>query len=151
MKPASARKLDDMGVEYRLIRLRDRAVTVQDVIDHAEGDLDPAEICKTIIVKGRRGARYAVFLRGSDRIDFNKLKPILGKVSVASRDEVQEATGVEPGAVCPLTLGIPVYLDERVLKLEKVNFGSGNHLYGIELRTEDLAKALSYTVLDLAE
>lgn len=150
MKPVSARKLDELGVEYRLIRLRDRAVTVQDVIDHAEGDLDPSEICKTIIVKGRRAARYAVFLRGSDRIDFNKLKPVLGKVSVASRDEVQEATGVEPGAVCPLTLGISVYLDERVLGLERVNFGSGDHLYGIELRTEDLAKALSYTVLDVA-
>jgi len=151
MKPSSARKLDELGVEYRLIRLRDRAVTVQDVIDHADGDLDPAEICKTIIVKDRKGARYAVFLRGGDRIDFNKLKPVLGKVSIASRDEVQEAAGVEPGAVCPLTINVPVYMDVRALGLERINFGSGNHLYGIELRTEDLAKALSYTVLDLAE
>jgi len=151
MKPASARKLDELGLEYRLIRLRDRAVTVQDVIDYAEGDLDPSEICKTIIVGDGRGARYAVFLRGGDRIDFNKLRPVLGKVRVASRGDVLEATGVEPGAVCPITISIPVYLDMRVLGLERVNFGSGDHLYGIELRTEDLARAMSYTALDLSE
>jgi prolyl-tRNA editing enzyme YbaK/EbsC (Cys-tRNA(Pro) deacylase) len=151
MKPASARKLDDLGLSYRLIRLRDRAVTVQDVVDNAEDDLDSTEICKTIIVKDRKGARYAVFLRGVDRIDFNRLRAVLGKVIIASREDVKEAWGVEPGAVCPLSLGIPVYLDVRVLELEKVNFGSGDHLYGIEVKTEDLDKALDYTVVDVAE
>ncbi len=151
MKPPSARLLDDLGVEYRLIRLRGRAVTTQDVIDKAEGELNPAEICKTIIVKDRGGAKHAVLLRGGDKIDFSKLKAALGKISVASREEVVEATGVEPGAVCPLTLSVHVYVDERVMELEKINFGSGDHMYGIEVLTADLAKALSYTVLDLAE
>ena len=151
MNPPSAVLLDRLGVEYRLIRLRERAITVQDVIEQAEGDLSPAEICKTIIVKDRRGARSAVFLRGGDRISFSKLKLILGKVSVASRDEVLETACAEPGAVCPLTLKIPVYLDERVLRLKRINFGSGDHLYGIEMRTADLARALSFNVLDLAE
>jgi prolyl-tRNA editing enzyme YbaK/EbsC (Cys-tRNA(Pro) deacylase) len=151
MKPPSAKLLDDLGVEYRLIRLRGRAVTTQDVIDKAEGELNPTEICKTIIVKDRNGAKHAVFLRGCDRIDFSKLKAVLGKVSVANRDEVVEATGVEPGAVCPLTLGIHLYVDERAMELKRINFGSGDHMYGIEVHTTDLAKALSYTVLDLAE
>jgi len=151
MKPASARLLDDLGVEYRLIRLTGRAVTTQDVVDKAEGELNPTEICKTIIVKDRGGAKHAVLLRGGDRIDFSKLKTALGKVSVASREDVAEATGVEPGAVCPLTLGIHVYVDERVMELKRVNFGSGDHMYGIEILTADLAKALSYTVLDLAK
>ena len=151
MKPASARLLDDLGVEYRLIRLTGRAVTTQDVVDKAEGKLNPTEICKTIIVKDRGGAKHAVLLRGGDRIDFSKLKTALGKVSVASREDVAEATGVEPGAVCPLTLGIHVYVDERVMELKRVNFGSGDHMYGIEVLTADLAKALSYTVLDLTK
>jgi len=151
MKPTSARLLDDLGVEYRLIRLTGRAVTTQDVVDRAEGELNPAEICKTIIVKDRGGTKHAVLLRGSDRIDFSKLKTALGKVSVGSREEVVEVTGVEPGAVCPLILGIHVYVDERVMELKRVNFGSGDYMYGIEILTVDLAKALSYTVLDLAK
>jgi prolyl-tRNA editing enzyme YbaK/EbsC (Cys-tRNA(Pro) deacylase) len=137
MKPPSARLLDDLGVEYRIIRLRGRAVTTQDVVDQAEGELNPAEICKTIIVKDRGGAKHAILLRGGDRIDFSKLKATLGKISVASREEV--------------TLSIHVYVDERVIGLEKVNFGSGDHMYGIEVLTADLTKALSYTVLDMAE
>lgn len=148
MKPASAEKLEELGIPYRLIRLRDRAVTVQDVIDNAEGSLEPSEICKTIVVKDGRGALSAVFLRGADRIDFRKLRAVLGKVSVASLGDVLEAAGVEPGAVCPLTLNVPVYVDERVLGLERVNFGSGDHLYGIEVRTVDLLKALGCNVVD---
>jgi prolyl-tRNA editing enzyme YbaK/EbsC (Cys-tRNA(Pro) deacylase) len=151
MKLPSVRLLDDLGVEYRLIRLRGRAVTTQDVIDQAEGELNPAEICKTIIVKDRGGVKHAVLLRGGDRINFSKLKVALGKTSVASREEVMEATGVEPGAVCPLTLGVHVYVDEKVMRLERVNFGSGDYMYGIEVLTVDLAKAMSYTVLDMAE
>ena len=151
MKPPAAALLDDLGVEYRLIRLRGQAVTVQDVLDNSEGDVSREEICKTIIVKGAEGERYAIFLKGSDRISFSKLKPSVGKVSVVSHDEVLETAGAEPGAVCPLTLKIPVYLDERVLRLKRINFGSGDHLYGIEMRTADLARALSFKVLDLAE
>jgi len=148
MKPASAEKLDKLGIAYRLIRLRDRAVTVQNVIDNAEGDLEPSEICKTIIVKDGKEAMFAVFLQGVDRIDFRKLKAVLGKASVASREEVLEVTGVEAGAVCPLTLDVPLYMDERVLGLERVNFGSGDHMYGIEVRTEDLLQVLGCRVID---
>ena len=151
MKPVSAKKLEELGLEYRLIKLKRRAVSVQDVIDNADDDIDPAEICKTILVKDRAGRMYAVLLRGCDRIDFKKLRKVLGKLSVASREDCGRVAGVEPGAICPLTLNIPVYVDEKVLRLESINFGSGNHLYGIEVRINDLAKMLDFKVLDVAK
>jgi prolyl-tRNA editing enzyme YbaK/EbsC (Cys-tRNA(Pro) deacylase) len=61
-----------------------------------------------------------------------------------------EVTGVEPGAVCPILLKIPVYIDGRVTKKNRVNFGSGNHLYGIDMNFQDLAKVFEYTVVDVA-
>jgi prolyl-tRNA editing enzyme YbaK/EbsC (Cys-tRNA(Pro) deacylase) len=151
MKPPAARKLEELGIEYRLIKLKGRAVTVQDVIDNADDHVDPAGICKTILVKHRSGSMCALLLRGSDRIAFKKLRKILGKVSVASSGDVERAAGVMPGAVCPLTLNIPICVDEKVLKLERVNFGSGDHLYGIEVHTKDLVKMIDYRTLDLAE
>ena len=151
MEPASARLLDEKGIEYRLIELSDRAVTVEDVVRYAKDGVDPDEICKTIILKDGKGSMHAVFLRGRDRIDFRKLRGVIGKASVAAPDEVEEATGVRPGAVCPLTLDIPLYVDERVFDVEKVNFGSGNHLYGIELSSRDLAEAMDFKVVDAAE
>jgi prolyl-tRNA editing enzyme YbaK/EbsC (Cys-tRNA(Pro) deacylase) len=151
MEPASARLLEEKGVEYRLIELSDKAVTVEDVVRYAKGGVDPDEICKTIILKDKGGLLHAVFLRGRDRIDFRKLRGVIGKASVAAPDKVKEAAGVRPGAVCPLTLDIPLYVDKRVFDIEKVNFGSGNHLYGIELASRDLAKAMDFKVVDAAE
>lgn len=151
MGPALARLLDEKGVDYRLIELSDRAVTVEDVVRYAKDGVDPDEICKTIVLKDRDRRMHAVFLRGRDRIDFRKLRGVIGKASVAAPDEVEEATGFKPGAVCPLTLDIPLYVDERVFDVEKVNFGSGNHLYGIELASRDLAKVMDFKVVDAAE
>jgi len=151
MGPASARLLKEKGIEYRLIELTGRAVTVEDVVRHAKDGVDPDEICKTIILKDRKGRMHAVFLRGRDRIDFRKLRGVIGKVSVAAPDEVKEVTGLKPGAVCPLTLDIPLYVDERVFDIEKVNFGSGDHLYGLELASSDLTKVMDFRVVDAAE
>ncbi len=151
MELESTRLLEEKGVDYRLIELTDRAVTVEDVVRYAKDAIDPDEICKTIVLKGRDGRMHAVFLRGRDRVDFGKLRGLVGKASVAAPDEVEEATGVKPGAVCPLTLDIPIYVDERVFGMERINFGSGNHLYGIELSPRDLAKVMEFKVVDAAK
>ena len=151
MKLESARILSEKGIPYRLIELSDRAISVEDVIAYSKSTIKAEEICKTIIVKDKKGKKYGMFLRGNDRLDFKKLKKILGKVSIASFKEVKESTGVEPGAVCPLTIDIPIIVDERVFDIESLNFGSGDHLYGIEIRTEDLNKVIDFKVEDIAE
>lgn len=148
----SARVLKERGVGYRVIELKDRAISVEDVIRFSKEEIRPEEICKTIIIKDRGGSMYAVFLLGDQRIDIKKARQVIGgKVNIASFREVKETTGVEPGAVCPLLVDIPVLVDRRVLTRERLNFGSGNHLYGLEIRSEDLAKVVDYRVVDVAE
>ena len=139
--------LESRNVSYRLIELERRAVTVEDVIEYSKEDIDPDEICKTILVKVK-GVYYALFLRGMDKIDFKKLRSIIGKARIASRKEVLEITRFEPGAVCPLLLDLPVIVDEKVLNIDKLNFGSGNHLYGIEINAYNLAFVLDYSKAD---
>ena len=148
----SARVLKERGVGYRVIELKDRAISVEDVIRFSKKEIRHEEICKTIILKDRGGSMYAVFLLGDQRIDTKKARQVIGgKVSIASFREVKETTGVDPGAVCPLLVDIPVLVDRRVLTLERLNFGSGNHFYGLEIRSEDLAKVVDYRVVDVAE
>lgn len=142
--------LESKNVQYRIIELRDRAISVQDVIDYSKEDINPEEICKTILVK-RKKEYSALFLRGADKIDFKKSRALIGKTRIASREEVNEVSGVDPGAVCPLLLDVPVIVDQRVLGLEKLNFGSGNHLYGIEIASVDLEKVLDFRVADIAQ
>jgi prolyl-tRNA editing enzyme YbaK/EbsC (Cys-tRNA(Pro) deacylase) len=142
--------LDGSGVEYRVMELTDRAVSVDDVVRFSKGEINPEEICKTILVKSKAGFT-ALFLRGSDRVSFKKLKGVMGKARIASPEDVMEITGVEPGAVCPLIVTVPVIVDWKLLRLDRVNFGSGNHLYGIEMKSVDLYKVMDYTVADFTE
>jgi len=141
--------LIEADVEYRIIELEARAISVEDVIEYSKEPINPDEICKTILVK-RKNQYHGLFLRGADQIDFKKLKTLIDKSSIASRNEVKEVSGVDAGAVCPLLLDIPVIVDKRVLDLEKLNFGSGNHLYGVEINSGDLSRVLEYSVADFA-
>jgi prolyl-tRNA editing enzyme YbaK/EbsC (Cys-tRNA(Pro) deacylase) len=151
MLPA-ARILEERRVPFRLIELADRALTVEDVVRFSKGDVTPEEICKTVILKNREGGRFALFLRGSDRIDFRKAEKLIGcKLRIGDASDVREAAGVEPGAVCPLLLTIPVIVDERVLRLERINFGSGDHHHGIEMRTGDLLSLIKHSIADITE
>ncbi len=102
--------LNGAGVEYRVMELTDRAVSVDDVIQFSKGEINPSEICKTIIVKSKAGFT-ALFLRGSDRVSFKKLKGVTGEARIASHEDVMEVAGVMPGAVCPLLVPAPVIVD----------------------------------------
>ncbi len=146
------RILRERGIPYRLIDLTDRAMTVADVAHYSKGDIKVEEICKTVIMRDDSGGHYAFMLVGTDRVDFLKAKKHTGrKLSVASPDEVRSSAGVNPGAVCPLTLSIPLTIDQRVTNLQRVNFGSGHHLHGIEMNTTDLLRAVPHTIADVAE
>jgi prolyl-tRNA editing enzyme YbaK/EbsC (Cys-tRNA(Pro) deacylase) len=146
------RILREKGIPYRLIDLTDRAMTVADVLRFSKGDFPAEEVCKTVIMRDDSGGLYAFMLVGVDRVDFLKVKRLTGKkLRVASPEEVRASASVDPGAVCPLTLRIPLTIDTRVTKLPRVNFGSGHHLHGIEMATADLLRAVPHTVADVAQ
>lgn len=140
-------------IPYRLIELQKEAFTVDDVVNFSKGDINPAEICKTIILKGKKsGKRYAVLLRGDDRLDFRAAKMLFREeMKVGDVGDVREVAGVEPGAVCPFLLAVPLYVDHGVLRLKRINCGSGHHLYGLEFDAKDLAKGVIYQAVGLAK
>ncbi|MBC8222945.1 YbaK/EbsC family protein [Candidatus Bathyarchaeota archaeon] len=151
-KLRSAEFLDRKGIEYRIIELEERALSIEDVIRFSKEEINVDDICKTMILKDREGGRYAVLLLGGDRVDYGKAREAIGeKVSIASFAEVKEAVGVDPGAVCPLTLGMDLLVDHKVLDRKRINFGSGDHMYGLEIRTRDLEKVVGFRVVDIAK
>ena len=151
MELESVRRLEEKGVSYKLLELKEKAFTVEDVVKFAKDVINRNEICKTIILKDEDGNKYAVLLLGNHRIDFSKMRDaIRRKLSIASYKEVIEETGIEPGAVCPLILEIPLFIDRRVLDMRRVNFGSGDHLYGLEISPNDLDIVINFKVIDIA-
>ncbi len=145
--------LKDKGIEYRLIELSQNAFTVADVIAHSNNAVNPDEICKTIILVGRKsGNMIAVMLKGLDKVDFSKVKKLTSEdMTIASPEKVKEASGVEPGAVCPFLITVPLFVDQEIMSLERINCGSGHHLRGLEFNVIDLKRGVDYKVAGLSK
>lgn len=146
-------KLQSKNIPFRLIELKANAYTVEDVVNNSAGEIRPDEICKTIILRGKKtDKKYAVLLKGLDKLNFSGAKKYFGEeVTIATSQQVVDAADVEPGAVCPLLLNIPLFVDSRVLVLYRMNCGSGHHLYGLEVEIEALKKLTNFTQVQLAK
>lgn len=145
--------LKQKGIPYRLIALSGKAVSVEDVTKLSKDGINADEICKTIILKGRKtGKLVAILLQGTDRVNSSKLRKLLKEdVAIASPAEVMEAAGVEPGAVCPFLLKVPLYVDAKVALKQRINCGSGDHLYGLEFNFDDLKKGIAYENIEVSK
>ena len=95
---------------------------------------------------------FALVLRGKDRVDFKKVRRLFGgKSELAKPAEVKKVTGVPIGAVCPILLDIPIYIDKSAMDLKHVNMGSGDLTKELEMDFEDLLSVIdSYKVADLS-
>src|SRR3989338_11455400 len=150
MKPIHI--LESKKVPFRLIPVEGRVITVQDVLAGAKEAIDPDSICKTIIVREReRPVFFALFLPGRLRVDLKKVETMRkAKVTLASAPEVETVTGVPPGAVCPIGLSLPLYIDQKVMGKKIINMGSGDLHYGLEMALKDLLSVLKgYTTADV--
>ncbi len=141
--------LERRKLPYKLIDLDQEAFTVADVV---QAGVSEDEVVKTLVVRVGPNKFVALALRGSDRIDFKKVRKLFGsKSEFAKPDEVLKVVGVPVGAVCPILLEIPLYFDRKVMGLDKVHMGSGDLARGLEMRLSDLLKAVEkYEVLDLS-
>lgn len=149
--------LDAKKIPYKVIDLGGEAYRVEDVI---KVGVKKDEILKTLLVrsekdsiKGLVKSYYAIALCGADRLDFKKVRRIFGgKATLANADEVMEVVGVPIGAVCPIGIGVPVYFDEKAIKLELVNMGSGDLTKGLDMTFKDLLRVIGeFEVADLTQ
>jgi prolyl-tRNA editing enzyme YbaK/EbsC (Cys-tRNA(Pro) deacylase) len=147
----SIKILKEKKIPYRLIELSDKGISFEDVIKNAKEEINPEEICKTIIVKDKKDNKYAFFLKGDEKIDFSKAKEIIGKkISIVSYDDLVKTTGTEPGAICPLLMDMSIFVDKKVFETKKINFGSGDHLYGLEMNAHDLNKVIKFEIVEVS-
>lgn len=144
-------KLKEKNIEFNLIQLKDRAMTVEEVIKFSDGKVNPKEICKTLILKDQENNSYAVVALGNDRVDFEKVSKSFNcsRLRLATPGEIKQEVGLEIGAVCPLFLGLPMLIDRRIFNRKKVNFGSGDHLFGIEINPKDILKCVDAKISDV--
>lgn len=95
--------------------------------------ISPEHSANTILVKTKKGdTRYAAcVLLAIHRLNVNhtvRKRLETRKASFATAQETREITGMEIGGVTPLNLpdGIPIWVDEQVMKREYIILGGGN-------------------------
>jgi prolyl-tRNA editing enzyme YbaK/EbsC (Cys-tRNA(Pro) deacylase) len=96
--------------------------------------------CNTIIITSKRGPKKnaACVVLANTRLDVNnRVKNILGvsKASFASSEEMMEITGMQMGGVTPFSLprDLPIYVDERIMRLEWIILGGGGRSLKIKI------------------
>lgn len=84
---------------------------------------------KSLFMKVKSGG-YALFLTDKDtRLDSKAMKQLLGKrVSIVSDEEMTQAIGCLPGAVCPFALpqDIPIIVDSELFAHQELLYTPGH-------------------------
>ena len=145
--------LEETGVPYDVIACEPISADTADFCERYGYRLE--ECGNTIAVASKRGAKKycACVVRGSDRLDVNRtVRKLMGvsRASFASAEEVIDLTGMMIGGVTPFALPkeVPVYVDRRVMDLERVILGSGSRSSKIWVSPEALARLPNAEVVD---
>ena len=149
--------LKDRKINHRISDLGGEIFKVEDVI---KAGINPDQILKTLIIRStvKKGLElkdkyFALVLRGKDRVEFKKVRRLFGgKSDLARPEEVKKVAGVPVGAVCPILLDIPIYIDRGAMSLKHVNMGSGDLTCELEMDFSDLLLAIGkHEVADLTQ
>jgi len=128
------------GIEDRVMEFAVSSATVE-LAAEAVGVI-PARIAKTLSFKSGESC-ILVVAAGDARIENHKFKEKFGiKAKMLSAEEVSELIGHEVGGVCPFGIndGVPVYIDESVLRFKSVFPAVGSSNSAIELTPDELYK-----------
>lgn len=117
--------IDENGLTAEIITLGASTTTVDESVK-ALG-CESEEIVKSIIVVTGTSEFYLVILQGNRRIKTKKLKKLLRvkDVKLASPEQVKKVTGYSVGDVPPISVELPVIIDELVIEGEKLYGGGG--------------------------
>ncbi len=143
-------RLNKSGIRFRLLDTKTAMISSKDVEKVFDGD--PREIWKTLIVTDEKDY-FAAFICGRDRLDLEKLGIALGvkNLRMAKAKELKERLHTQPGEVCPLSVSVPMVCDSSIKDFQKINFGSGDVSFGIEMQVGDILKFLDVKIMDIKE
>lgn len=112
-------------LQARIISLKTSTKTVAESVKALGCDIE--EIIKSIIIVTDTNEYFLVILQGNRKIKTKKVKKLLDikDAKLASPRQVKRETGYKVGEVPPISLSLPVILDELVLEVSK-----SSKLYG---------------------
>lgn len=137
------RLLDRNKISYKIFK--HEPTPTSEIASKVRGT--PLEMGAKSIILRSEGRFLMCVLPGNRKIDFRKVKQILGsrKLSLATAEEVKKVSGCEIGGVPPFgnLFNIPVYLDKSLLDNELIDFNAGLQTVSIEMRSDDYLRMVN--------
>jgi len=129
-----------------------KAFTARDVA--AAEHLPPREVAKTVVIFGD-GAYHMIVIPASKLVDLYEVRPALGLSQARLATESELGTlfpDCELGAMPPLGLlyGLPLYLDNALLRQDAIAFNAGTHCEVIHMRMSEFLRLALPHIVSLA-
>ena len=152
-KTLPMRILEEKGIPYEPRQYARKQFTAEGVAEDL--GVPVPWVVKAMIVQCSDRSVVLVVVPGDLQLSLKKVGAELGdkNVAMAQQRDVQRVTGYQVGAVSVLGYrrnDVPGYLDQRVLKLERLIISSGRPDMGLEMAPRDLLQALGAQVGDFA-
>ena len=136
--------LDQRHIPYRLFRHVGRIESLEQAA--AERGERPEQVVRTIVFRLAEGEFALALMAGPRQVSWPALRRTLGqrRLTMASPEEVRQATGYLPGTVSPFGLPAPlrVLVDRSALAPGEISLGSGERGLAIVMASADLLPAL---------
>jgi Ala-tRNA(Pro) deacylase len=143
--------LDSRGIDYRVVEHGPTRTSEES----AQARGEPLRVGGKALVLSVDGELRLLVLSAATKLDSRAVKRHFGakKTRFASRDELLERTGLEPGAVPPFgepILPLPLYVDEALCANERIAFNAGSLIRSIVMPMPDYLATASPDVFRFA-
>lgn len=132
--------LDSEKVEYKLIN-HALVITIEDV--EKELGIKQELMAKSLIVKVPNGYAIAV-IPGNCQLSKKELAKVSGysrnSLDMVPKEEVEKIIGLPLGSIPPFGLGLPVFMDEKLLEHDFVYCGVGSLTLTLNVLTVQLRR-----------
>ena len=120
-------------------------------------NLDPMIVYKSIVCFNPVKEKYLLcMIPGPYEVNLKKLARAVGekKTMVVTQKEAETLTGLEAGGISPFMLinkGFQFWVQETVLKQDKISVSGGQRGLSIFLKSEDFLKVINPRIADIAD
>ncbi|MHA2089074.1 MAG: aminoacyl-tRNA deacylase [Promethearchaeota archaeon] len=143
--------IDDNALDAKILEFDTPTLTVEQSV--RANKCQPEDIVKSILVTTKSNDYYLVLLQGNRRIKTGKLKKLLKEkdVKLASPKDVEKVTDYKVGEVPPVSINLPVIIDELVIeKGGTIYGGGGGPTKSLKITIEDLLDCTHPLIADIS-
>jgi Cys-tRNA(Pro)/Cys-tRNA(Cys) deacylase len=155
IKTNAMRILDNLNIDYNSMSYDDSDGKIDGISVARKIGKSPEMVFKTLVTHGNSGDIYVFIIPAAEELDFKKAAKASGekKIEMIHVKDILKHTGYIRGGCSPIGMkkAYPTFIDETAIILDNIIVSGGKIGIQIELKPEDLKKAINGEIVDLVK